>query len=232
MITDQAPYAPAPGVITVLDRYRDTGLGGAKITPDLVKRMSIGATVADRVVDTLTLLDLIGDDGTPTDTFKAFKAASSESYLDVFRQVLLNAYKPVFDILGEDLVDKTITDIEDAFRTYRPESLRSRMVTLFLGLCRYAGMEVPGRRSPGAAQATPRPRRPVATGRNGKAKSRGSGPPDTPTDVVFGVSEEDIAVLSEDEFDAVWSALGTVARARARARQAPAPAEQPPSVQE
>jgi hypothetical protein len=39
--------------------------------------------------------------------------------------------------------------------------------------------------------------------------------------LLFGVTESDIAVLTEDEFADVWNALGKVARARSRASVAP-----------
>ncbi len=227
MITEHAPYAPTDGVITVLNRYRDTGLGGQKITTDLIKRLAIGATVADRVVDTLRVLDLIDDEGTPTDAFVAFKQAHEDSYRDVFKGVLLDAYSPVFAVTGQDLSEKRPADIEHAFRSYRPESLRKRMVTLFLGLCQYAGLidQAPVRpRGPRpGASATPKKSSVGATSKRASRQTRNGDQnrgPEGPG-VIFGVSEEDIAALSEDEFDTVWSALGTVARARARASQAP-----------
>jgi hypothetical protein len=37
--------------------------------------------------------------------------------------------------------------------------------------------------------------------------------------LLFGVTEDDIAVLSDDEFDEVWAALGKVARARSRVKK-------------
>jgi hypothetical protein len=36
---------------------------------------------------------------------------------------------------------------------------------------------------------------------------------------VFGITEDDIAVLNEREFEEVWAALGKVVRAKARAKQ-------------
>jgi hypothetical protein len=47
--------------------------------------------------------------------------------------------------------------------------------------------------------------------------------------VLFGVTEEDVATLSEDDFNAVWSALGKVARARSLAKQARAATPPRPS---
>ncbi len=37
----------------------------------------------------------------------------------------------------------------------------------------------------------------------------------------FGVTEDDIGVLTDDQFATVWGALGMVARARAQSRRSP-----------
>lgn len=37
--------------------------------------------------------------------------------------------------------------------------------------------------------------------------------------ILFGLTENDAAILSDEDFDAVWSALGKVARARAKANK-------------
>jgi Family of unknown function (DUF5343) len=186
-ITDQAPFAPTDGVVSVLDKYRETGLGGSKITPELLQRLSIGESIAPRVVTALELLDLIDDEGRPTENFVQFKQASQDAYRDVFAQILYDAYEPVFAVTGRDLTGKAPDEIEDAFRTFRPDSLRKRMVSLFLGLGAYAGIidEAPGRRrgpKPGGSRA-PRPvstapRKAVTTPRGGGSGGRVVPPPD------------------------------------------------------
>ena len=60
--------------------------------------------------------------------------------MQVLADLLYDVYSQVFAVTGKNLADKTTTQIEDAFRMYRPDSLRKRMVTLFLGLCQYAGI--------------------------------------------------------------------------------------------
>jgi hypothetical protein len=159
-ITDQAPYAPAAGVITVLERFRETSLGGSRVTTDLVMRLSMGEEVARRVVLSLRLLDLIDDEGQPTNNFVAFKQASSDEYQQVLRDQLYDAYAPVFAVLGKDLQTKTPAQVEDAFRKFRPDSLRKRMVTCFLGLCEYAGIVAQAPKgTPGPKRGASAPRR-------------------------------------------------------------------------
>lgn len=152
-IESQAPYAPTDEVVKFLITYRDTGLGGQAIEPALLGRMGMGEEIARRVVMALRLLDLINEAGQPTANLTAFKEASSDAYKQVLADLLFDVYAPVFAITGKNLAEKTTAQIEDAFRTFKPDSLRKRMVTLFLGLCQYAEIveEVP-KAKPGPKQ--------------------------------------------------------------------------------
>lgn len=166
-ITTVAPVAPTDGVVKVLDTFRDTGLGGGAITTEILGRLGMGVEIARRVLQTLRLLDYLEEDGQPTPEFIAFRQAGTAEYRQVLADHLFETYAPVFAITGKNLEDKTSTEIEDAFRSYSPASLRKRMVTLFLGLCQYAGIaeNVPtrkpgpkGERSNGpTAPRSPRP---------------------------------------------------------------------------
>ena len=95
------------------------------------------------------------------------------------------------------------------------------MVMLFMSLGREAGIpvqDVPRERrmkeSPATRPRTTTMREPV-TRRIDTQATRFS----RDDALLFGISEEDIGSLDDDEFNEVWSALGTVARARARARK-------------
>lgn len=170
-ISTQAPYAPGDPTIQVLERYRDTGFGGRPIDIDLVTRMGFHVEIARRIVQTLRMLDLIGDDGQPTDTFRAFRQASTSEYKQVFASQLYDQYAAVFDVMGRDLHGKTVVEVENHFRAFEPASLRKRMVSLFMKLCQYAEIMEgsPARASggtssprPRGASSTRRPRRPAA----------------------------------------------------------------------
>lgn len=140
MITDTPPYGPPDQVIKVLERYRETGLGGGPLTTAQLTRLSMGDEVARRVLMSLKILDLVDDEGTPTDQMVALKKASSEAYKPLLAALLFDQYRDVFGVLGRDIAGKPPSEIEDAFRTFRPDSLRKRQVSLFLNLCAYANI--------------------------------------------------------------------------------------------
>lgn len=123
-----------------METFRETGLGGSAVDLPLLGRMGMGDEIARRTISSLRLLGQIDDQGKPTANLMAFKQASSDTYKQVFAEQLFDVYAPVFAVVGGDLAGKTPTQIEDAFRTFKPDSLRKRMVTLFLGLCQFAGI--------------------------------------------------------------------------------------------
>ncbi|MBA7557284.1 hypothetical protein ES705_50030 [subsurface metagenome] len=90
---------------------------------------------------------------------------------------------------------------------------------LFQGLCREAGipiLDAPRERR----MREPQVREPKSTADRRSAQvATTKEPRQDVKELVFGISEDDIGVLNEEEFDEVWSALGKVARARARAKQ-------------
>jgi hypothetical protein len=142
-LTETAPYGSPDKIIRVLERYRETGLGGSPITPPLVQKMQMGSEVARRVVQSLKELELTSEDGTPTSTLIAFEKAPSTEYKSVLANHLLDYYSPVFAVLGKDTSNWTPIEVEDQFREFKPKTLRGRMVSCFLGLCEYAGIVDP-----------------------------------------------------------------------------------------
>jgi len=138
-----APYAPTSAVLNIIDRYRNHGLA-APFTLEVLQRAGISESLAPRTLQALKLVDLVGEDGNPTEEFTDLSKARSDEYEDRLAAIIRRAYADVFSFV--DPAIDPVERVEDAFRAYSPRSQRARMVSLFLGLCRAAGI----------ADATPR----------------------------------------------------------------------------
>jgi hypothetical protein len=100
------------------------------------------------------------------------------------------------------------------------------MITLFLALANEAGWSPAVQAKASAPRLTSRKPDKLATKtRRSKPKPNEEEPPKPPPAdreqpaglVAFGISDADLAALPDEEFDAVWDALGKLARARAKA---------------
>jgi hypothetical protein len=230
---DKRPYAATANVTGVIRRTRTRNLPD-KIDSDFIRLAGIPDVVISRVASALRFLGLITEDDKPTDTLRALAAAPDEQYREILAAAIRNAYE--VDFARVDPAQDGQRQIIDAFRPYQPRSQTQRMVMLFLGLCREAGMEVKDAprerpmgatvaRTGGSARTTSNPDKSASP----RQRQRQQPPPPngaapsvrpTPDGLLFGVTEDDIGVLSDEQFAAVWGALGVVARARAQARAA------------
>jgi hypothetical protein len=144
----KAPYAPPKAVTDVVTAYRDRGLQ-TPFTQDVLIKAGVSETLAPRTLLSLKLLDLINDDGEPTQEFEGLRKAPSDEFQERFAAVLKAVYAEVFSYVDprQDSPDR----VRDAFRSYAPTGQQERMVTLFLGLCAFAGIvdESSPKRRPG-----------------------------------------------------------------------------------
>jgi len=148
------PYAPPQNIITFLKRIRGSTLPQV-VDQDYLGRLGIPTGNANRVLQALRFLCLLPEDGHPTDNLKRLQVASVSDYPTVLGHILREAYSEVFEFV--DLNDPSLTfeQVSDAFRTYDPHGQNTRMVTLFLGLCKEAEMiaNAPTPRSKGGRPA-------------------------------------------------------------------------------
>ena len=218
------PYAAPANIIAVINRARTRNLPET-INNDFLRIAGVPEAVWYRVTQALQFLKLVHEDGRPSDTMVALAGATDAQYRELLDNIVREAYRSEFNVIdpSQDPQNKII----DAFRPYQPRSQHSRMVMLFLGLCREAGipvLDVPRERRMRDQQAK---RARPSTKTRGAAVTVGTEArrifemprQQTVSGVLFGVTEEDVGVLNDDEFEEVWSALGKVARARARAKK-------------
>lgn len=148
-----APYAPPSTVLEVVTRYRERGLP-KPINAEVLARAGISETVIPRTLQTLQVLDLIDEDGTPTSTLEGIRLSTETDFQKCLKEWLNSVYADVIQFVDPEKDDEV--KVRDAFRSYNPVGQQSRMVTLFLGL--YAAAGVRGMSAPKApSQRIPRP---------------------------------------------------------------------------
>jgi hypothetical protein len=167
-----APYAPPKHVLGVLGRYRHKGLA-TPFSKELFERLGVPDAYANRTLRAFRLLDLVGEDGEPTEALRALRLAREEEYQPRLEQVIRTAYQPVFEVA--DPATDGEQAVLDAFRHFEPAAQRHRMVTLFLALCEEAGIiaqgqgpKKRGRASTNGGAAPPRAKAKVRAEREGK----------------------------------------------------------------
>lgn len=238
---ERRPYAATANVMAVLKRVRTRNLP-ERIGGEFYTLAGVGTAVHGRVTQALTFLGLVDESGYPQDALRAMAQAPEAEFLELLGACVRERYAAEFQIVdpGQD----SQPQILDAFRKYEPRSQTDRMVMLFLGLCREAGMkvkDVPRERQMASSAKAPHPRpgttsprltvQKRSAGRSGRLPTQEA----TAPGLLFGVSVADIQMLDDTEFDEVWSALGKVARARGRAATdttTPGPEEAHPEVDE
>jgi len=227
-----APYAPPSAVLSVIHFYRSRDVP-ASVTLTNLQQIGVTEALAPRVLATLKFLGLLREDGTTTDQFRAIRYATEQDYHQVLTGILEGAYKSVLDHI--DIATAGERELNNAFIPYSPGGQRSRMITLFQALAKEAGWPLavePKASSPRGATA----RGPAGSkARNqGHSKARGIGA-NAPAPFValdslpeqnlgaglrLSVTDTDLAALSEQDFDTVWSALGLLQKARRQSLRA------------
>lgn len=150
------PYAPPSAVLELIERHRERGLP-SPVSAEVLARSGVSDSLIPRTLQALQVLELITEDGAATETFEGLRLAPEAEYKQRLEEWLKGAYADVFSFVDPSTDDET--SIRDAFRSYQPVGQQTRMVTLFLGLCKAAGL-VPDKPTPPRQRsrtATPSP---------------------------------------------------------------------------
>jgi Family of unknown function (DUF5343) len=131
------PYAPPATVLQVLHHYRQREVP-EKLLPGNLIQLGVPESLVPRTLSALQFLKLIEEDGLTTERFKALRFANDDDYKHVFGDILQAAYKEIFDFVNP--AEASESAIRNAFHPFSPGGQRSRMITLFLGLCQEAGI--------------------------------------------------------------------------------------------
>lgn len=146
-----APYAAPENVVRVLARARKGGV--TRIDPDFLLQIGIGDGMVARTQRAMEYLGFVTEDGSLTPLMGRYVEASEDDAQAVLLSAIRDAYAVVLRAVDPATDDRQ--KVTNAFRTMKPSGQWGRMVTLFLGLCTAAGMEVvdpvtnrPGKGSP------------------------------------------------------------------------------------
>jgi hypothetical protein len=147
------PYGPPSNVTAVLHRLRSRNLPD-RVDAEYLRDAGVSEGTVGRTLFALRFLNLIADDGQPTQALRSIHTSTDEEYRSILSGLIREAYAEVFNVIdpAEDSQDRIL----NVFRRYTPASQRSRMVIFFLGMCTEAGiptMDAPRQR----AMQEPRP---------------------------------------------------------------------------
>lgn len=158
-----APYTTAVAATTVLDAWRDRGLG-TPVNAETLVRAGVPESLARRTFQSLVALELLNEDGTPTEQFQDFRSTrGDDEYRTRLEAWLHGVYADVLQYANPS--SDSHERVTEAFRTYEPAGQRRAMGALLLGLWRYAGLPIAG----GEPNSPPR-RKTAPTQRRGPKK--------------------------------------------------------------
>jgi Family of unknown function (DUF5343) len=132
-----APYAPASAIVDLIDRHRNKGLPPV-VDADVLLRAGVSDSLVPRTLQALKILDLLTDDGRPSQVFEGLRLAPSAEYQQRMTEWLNAAYADALSYVDPATDDEVA--IRDAFRKYIPTGQQARMVSLFMGLFTAAGV--------------------------------------------------------------------------------------------
>ena len=196
------PYAPYANVLTIIRHARKRALK-EPVTSKTITTLGVPEGNATRTMQALRFLKLLDEEGYLMESFKLLSNAPSDEYPGLLEQILRDAYPIVFNALNP----ATAADQQyvNAFRLYQPKAQRTRMIILFKGLCREAGL-IPG----GAPEMSTRPR--VTTPKCGKPSPSANGVKKTspePKDAPLHPETDDVSDQQASHSETVTPIMST-----------------------
>jgi hypothetical protein len=176
-IDQPVPYAPASALLDLIERHRNKGLPSV-VDADVLLRAGISDSLVPRTLQALKTLDLLTEDGRPSEVFEGIRLAPTAEYQQRLAEWLNAAYADALSYVDPATDDEVA--IRDAFRKYTPTGQQPRMVSLFMGLFTAAGV-MPPRQKASASPTTSRARQSAPKTlklSKGKAPSPPKYPPD------------------------------------------------------
>jgi len=167
-----APYCPPATLLQVITHYRKRDVPERLTKTDMLQ-IGVAEGLINRTWNGLRFMQLIEDDGLTTENFRALRFATDEDYQTVLLGILRAAYANIFSVIDPALA--TEQQLERAFIPYSPGAQRPRMITLFLALCREAGIAVkePPKQRPTQMQTDARADRPTRRASAPTSSARG-----------------------------------------------------------
>jgi hypothetical protein len=151
---NMAPYAAPENVLRVLEKVHKNGLRG-KIDPDFLGQLGINEAMVNRVIRTMEFLGFTdpADEGARTPLLDQYIVSSEDDARALLGEAIRKSYEVIFRAADPTQDDRSKVLV--AFKVMRPEGQWTRMVTLFLGLCKAAGMDVkdPPKDRPAASES-------------------------------------------------------------------------------
>jgi Family of unknown function (DUF5343) len=179
-----APYAPASAILGLIERHRNKGLP-SPVDASVLARAGISDSLIPRTLQSLQILDLIDDEGRPSQILEGIRRAPEAEYQQRLSEWLHGAYGDALSFVDPSKDDEG--RMRDAFRHYNPVGQQPRMVTLFTGLFTAAGVmperqrQVVPRKQGNGKQRTPTPVRARARSDNTTGSGAQSLPAAAPT---------------------------------------------------